>query len=127
PSTYVRTDSITIRTGASTLLGLFLVRFEKDRCKRRQGQRQGVAVLLVRHRHRVRAAIVAQSAAAVNRGVAVEDLAPVAAARQADAVVQARHRGEVEHSEDRRRTLLAQSQERQRALLPVAALHPAEP
>src|SRR4051812_46880397 len=66
------------------------------------------------------AAHVADAAAAVIRRVAVQRFAPEAAVRNADAVVAARHRGEVEDDER-----LA-SQECQNALLPVAAPHPAE-
>src|SRR6185503_15760108 len=110
-------DSITTRAGAGTVLGLFLIRLEEDRRERRQRQGKRVTVLLVGHRHGIGAAVVAQAAAAVARRVAVEDLAPVAAAGHANPVVEARHRGEVEDREDRRRVLSGEAQERDRALL----------
>src|SRR5688572_12040753 len=82
--------------------------------------------IFVRHGLRVYAPLVAHAAAAVVPGVAVEDLAPAAAARHADAIVVARHRREVAHHQYRRRTVAAHAHERKRALLPVAAVDPAE-
>src|SRR2546425_4165203 len=125
-STCGRTFSITTRAGAGLVFWLLLVRLEEDHRERRQCQRKGMTVFLVRHGDRIGAALVAEATAAVEARVAVEDLAPVAAARHADAVVDTRHRGEVVHREDRRRALVAQAQEGKRALLPVPALHPAE-
>ena len=60
----------------------------------------GVAVR--RHRRGLDAAEVAHAAAAVDARVAVEQLAPVPAARHADAVVVARHRREVADDQQRR-------------------------
>src|SRR3954470_5448062 len=85
-----------------------------------------MAEVLVGHRRRLAAAVVAKSAAAIHRRVAVQELAPIAAARHADAVVKPRHRREVADDEDRRGRFVALTQEREHALLPVAALYPAE-
>ena len=85
-----------------------------------------MAVFVVRHRRRLAAAVVAHAAAAVERRVGVQELAPVAAVRYAEPIVLARHRREVADHQDRRRALVALAQERDHALLPVAALHPAE-
>src|SRR5260221_11795887 len=85
-----------------------------------------MAEFVVRHGRRINAAVFAHAAAAIHRGIGVEELAPVAAARHAEAVVFPRHGSEVADHQDRRRALVALAQERDDALLPVAALHPAE-
>src|SRR5688572_15244518 len=93
---------MTTRVSAAWILSRDLFRLEEEHGERRQGERERVAELLVRHRLRVRAALVAHAAAAVVRSVAVEELAPAAAARHAHAVVVARDRGEVANHEHRR-------------------------
>src|SRR6185503_14728667 len=123
-STWGRTDSMTTRGGAVSFF-VSLLRFEEHHGEWRAGDRQRMAEALVRHGRGVRAAEVAHAAAAVEGRVAVEELAPAAAARHADAVVVARHRREVAHHRDRRR-VAGLPQERDDALLPVAALDPAE-
>src|SRR5215213_3719872 len=106
--------------------GVSLFRLEEEDREWGNGDAEGVAVLLVRHGRRLGGAEVADAAAAVERGVAVEQLAPPSAARHAEPVVVACHRREVAHHRDRRRVVAALAKERQHALLPVAALDPLE-
>src|SRR5262247_1553422 len=99
---------MTTRGGAVCCASSFLVslfRLEEKNREWGNGDRQRLAELLVRHGRRVRAAVIADAAAAVERRVAVEQLAPAAALRHADAVVVARHRSEVAHHDYRRRVV----------------------
>src|SRR5436190_22574623 len=106
--------------------GVSLLRLEEKNGQRRNSDGKRLREVLVRHRRRLAAAVIAEARAAVERRVRVEQLAPEAAARHAKAIVVARDRREVAHHQDRRRRLVALAQERDDALLPVAALHPAE-
>src|SRR5574339_572683 len=90
-STLGATLSITTRrrpsSGSATLrLGIGLGAQEQDR-ERRQAQGQGVIAAVRAHRRGLDGAEVAHAAAAVDRRVAVEDLAPEAAVRRTDEVV----------------------------------------
>ena len=69
--------------------------FEEDKPERRHGERQRVVEAVHRARLGVDAAAVAHVAAAVERAVAVEQLAVPAALGHADAVVGPRHGREV--------------------------------
>src|SRR5690242_10840476 len=117
---------MTTRGGALTACSS-LFRLEDEHGEWREGNGERVAVLLIGHGDRFGAAVVAEVAAAVERGIAVQELAPVAAARHADAVIVPRNGREVANHEQRRHALAGLAQEREHALLPVAALHPAEP
>src|SRR3954467_13810533 len=106
--------------------GVSLLRLEEKNGQRRKRNGKRLRKVLVGHRRRLAAAVIAQARAAVERRVGIEELAPEAAARHAEAIVVARYRREVAHHQDRRRRFVALAQERNDALLPVAALHPAE-
>src|SRR4029079_7236853 len=106
--------------------GFSLLRLEEEYGEGRKRDGKRLREVLVRHRRRFHAAKIAEARAAVRRRVGVEKLAPIAAARYAEAIVVARYRGEVADDEDRRRGIGALAQEGDHALLPVAALHPAE-
>src|SRR4051794_14329872 len=71
-------------------------------------------------------AAVSDARAAVALGVRVEDLAPAAGERQADAVALARHRREVHDADDGLLTVLAPAREGQHRVLGVVGLDPLE-
>src|SRR5688572_7283489 len=110
--------SITTRAGSDSRCAAELCRLEEDRSKGRQGECEGMALPVAGHVLGVQAAGIAEAAAAVVGGIAVQQLAPVAAARHAEAVVVARHGREIEDDEN------VIAQECQHALLPVAAADP---
>src|SRR5690349_10085747 len=116
---------MTTRGGALSFL-VSLVRLEEEHCEWGKGDGERMAEALVRHRRCHRAAEVAEPAAAVERGVAIQQLAPAAAAGNAEPVVVARYRREIADHGDRRIVLTALANEGEHALLPVAALDPAE-
>src|SRR6516164_7733190 len=68
---------------------------------------------------------VAEAAAAIIAGITIEPLAPVPRGGYADAVVGARHRGEVARDQQRR-TARAHAQVGYRADVGVGAIHPGE-
>src|SRR5690348_9487493 len=75
---------------------------------------------------RVDAAVVADVAAAVNRGVAVQELGVVTLLRHADAVLGARNRREVEHHDEVLAAVARVAHHRDDAVLVVVAVDPAE-
>src|SRR4051794_11484083 len=94
--------------------------------ERRQGDGEHVGSPVPADRRRFHTAEIAQSTAAILRGVAVQHLAPDAAAGDADAVVVARHRREVEHGEDDLRWVGPDAQEAECALRGVVDVAPFE-
>src|SRR5690242_7889990 len=69
--------------------------FEENRRERRQRQRQRVEAAVRTDRHRMHTAEIAHPAAAVERGVAVQHLAPESGFGNADGVIDARHRRKI--------------------------------
>src|SRR4029453_15924437 len=80
---------------ASILLGL-----EKHRRQRRQSKRQRVEPAMGGGRRRRHPSQIANAAAAVYRGIAVQDLSPAASDGDAHHIVWARDRREIAHHED---------------------------
>src|SRR5579871_2957129 len=75
---------------------------------------------------RLHRAFVPEIAAAIEGRVGIEDLAPAAGARHADAVVLAWRRSEIAHHQDRPRCLRAEAQEREDRVGAIIADHPAK-
>jgi hypothetical protein len=71
-------------------------------------------------------AAIALAAAPINLGVAVQQLFPVAASRNADAVIVPRHRREVESRQEQILSLVPAAQEEERAVVRVAEVNPLE-
>src|SRR5471032_3214609 len=68
------------------------------------------------------AAVISLVAAGVNRRVTVQHLAPLAGARQADAIIFARHGCEIQNDDERVRAVGVLTRERQHAALAVVAI-----
>src|SRR3954465_2066202 len=124
-STSGLTDSTIARAGSAPVRAADLCRLEENRSKRGQGQRDGLALAVPGLRVGLDPAEVADAAAAIGLGVAVQDLLPAAGLRHADAIIQAGQGGEVEDDEHRRR-IVGLAQERDDALLPVRSADPLE-
>src|ERR1700722_13589083 len=101
------------------------IRREEQHAERRQAQREGVEAAVRGQGGGLDAAKVADAAAAILDRVAVQTLAPVAAARYPDTIVGARERREVAHDENHF-TVAALSQKRDHARLVVVAVDPFE-
>src|SRR3989338_5859563 len=113
--------------------------FEEQHAQRRQGKRETVRPAVPAGVPGVRAAAVAHAAAVVFLRVAIEDLFPEAALRNADFIILAGDRREVTHNNDRflrvlplaaqggkARRVLPLAQKTQNAVLPVVAVDPFE-
>src|SRR6266576_3440291 len=77
-------------------------RLQEQYRKRRQRQSERMRTALRRHRCCLDTAEIADTAAAVDAGVAVHALAPEAAVRRTDDVIVARMRREIAHDDQRR-------------------------
>src|SRR5688572_15888178 len=106
-------------------LSLARLGLEDDYAQRRQGQQQRVEPAVRGQRIRLYPTEIAHAAAAVDRGVAVEELAPVTAARNADGVVLARNRREVAHHQHLG-AVARLAQEADDARFDVASVYPFE-
>src|SRR5581483_1148790 len=102
-----------------------ILRLEHHDTERRQGERQRMLEAMRAYRIGHHTAEIARAAAAVDIGIAVEHFPPEAAARHADAVLQARNRREIAHDEHRRAGLRI-TKIRDHARLRVARVDPAE-
>ena len=69
---------------------------------------------------------IALAAAPIDLGVAVQQLFPVAAPRNADAIIVPRHRREVESRQEQIVSLAPAAQEKERAVVRVAVVDPLE-
>src|SRR5207247_1702615 len=95
---------------------------EHDDAERRHGKVEQTEPAVPGDRFGVGNAAVAQAAAAVALGVAVEDFVPATAVRGADAIMVARHWGEVEGDDDLVVRITAVARERDDALLVVVGV-----
>ena len=74
--------------------------FEDEQAERRQGQGEALRLSVLRDRRRPRLPAIAEPAAAIASGIAVQPLAPEPGSDDADAVIMARYRchiGDDEH------------------------------
>src|ERR1700722_1535069 len=117
--------SMTTRIVPMAAYPLISIRREEQHAERRQAQREGMEAAVRGQRSRLDAAEVAEAAAAILERVAVQALAPVAAAGYSHAIVAARERREVAHDENHL-TFAVLSQKRDHARLAVVAVDPLE-
>src|ERR1700716_1542146 len=101
-----------------------LLALQKQRAQRRQRQPQRIRTAMNWFGNSVRSAEIANAASTVYAGVAVEQFAPVASIRHADAVAETRYRSEVAHDQNRIFRRLALAQQRNGAGRVVIAVHP---
>src|SRR4051794_40310470 len=102
-----------------------LIGREQNGGERRKRQRQGMAAALGADRRGLHPAEIAHATAAIDRRIAVEDLAPAAGLRHAQDVIRAGHRREITNDEHRR-TGTPEAQESEHARLGVAEVDPFE-
>src|SRR3989338_109297 len=98
--------------------------FEEQHAQRRQGKRETVRPAVPAGVPGVRAAAVAHAAAVVFLRVAIEDLFPETALRNADFIILADDWREIAHDHDRVVRILSFAQETQNAVLPVVTIDP---
>src|SRR5262249_60892772 len=95
--------------------------------QRRQRDDDRLSMPVARHRRRIRPSEFTLSAAAVDRRVAVQDLAPFAAPGNAESMIVARHGGPVAGDDAGDAVPAPAAQAGQRALICVVTVDPREP